>query len=202
MVIKKTYIYGRSYFYSFLLEIYDYLKKLITAFFYILSELESLVVTPSGYPFFRRVFLKINKVKFGKYCFFGHGLHLYKSDADFVIGDRACFGENCGIYIHGDLEIGEDFLAAPGLTINSGSHDIRTLKPISSKIMIGDRVWCGVNVTIVAGANIGHDCIIGANSLVLNDIPAYSLAVGVPARIIKKNIREPSTEIWRVYPKQ
>jgi acetyltransferase-like isoleucine patch superfamily enzyme len=201
MVIKNLYYYLNKHLYSIFFNIYDTLKKLTIAFLYVFSELESLIVRPSGYPLFRRAFLKINEVKFGKYCFFGHGFHLYKSDASLNIGERACFGENCGLYIHDHVEIGEDFLAAPGLTINNGSHNIETLEPTSSKITIGDRVWCGVNVTVVAGASIGNDCVIGANSLVRSNIPSCSLAVGVPARIIKRNIRE-STEIWRCYPKQ
>jgi maltose O-acetyltransferase len=201
MVIKKVYFQLSNYLYSIFFNIYYILEKLTSAFFYVLSELESLIIRPSGYPFFRRAFLRINKIKFGKYCFFGHGFHLYKSNASLIIGDRACFGENCGLYVHDHIEIGEDFLAAPGLTINNGSHNIETLEPTSSKITIGDRVWCGVNVTIIAGASIGNDCVIGANSLVRSNIPPFSLAVGVPIKIIKRNIRE-STEIWRCYPKQ
>ena len=201
MVMKKNLFCVVKYLYSILLNILENLKILTIAFLYMFSELESLIVRPSGYPLFRRAFLKINKVKFGKYCFFGHGFHLYKSDANLIIGDRACFGENCGLYVHGHIEIGEDFLAAPGLMINSGSHNIETLEPTYGKIIIGDRVWCGVNVTVVAGANIGDDCVIGANSLIRSNIPPCSLAVGIPARIIKRNIRE-STEIWRCYPKQ
>jgi maltose O-acetyltransferase len=201
MVIKKVHFYLSNYLRSIFFDIYDILEKLMNAFLYVLSELESLIVRPSGHPFFRRAFLRINKVKFGKYCFFGHGFRLYKSDASLIIGDRACFGENCGLYVHDHIEIGEDFLAAPGLTINNGSHNIETLEPTSSKITIGDRVWCGVNVTIIAGASIGNDCVIGANSLVRSNIPPSSLAVGVPARIIKRNIRD-STEVWRCYPKQ
>lgn len=200
--MKKSFAYVIKCLYSTLLNLCDNLKVITIALLYILSELESLIVRPSGYTFFRRAFLRINKIKFGKYCFFGNGFRLYKSStASLIIGERACFGENTGLYVHDHIEIGEDFLAAPGLTVNNGSHNIDTLEPTSSKIAIGSRVWCGVNVTIVAGASIGDDCVIGANSLVRSSIPPCSLAVGVPAKIIKRNIRE-SKEIWGCYPKK
>jgi len=169
-----------------------------SAVFYIISEFESLIVRPDGTPFFRRLFLKFNNVKFGRYCFFGGGFRLYKEEAELSIGERACFGENCGIYVHQNIDIGDDFLAAPGLTINNGTHNIETLEPSGSPIKIGNRVWCGVNVTILAGAKIGDDCIIGANSLVRSEIPARSIAVGTPAKVIKTEIRG-SNKVWSCY---
>ena len=54
-----------------------------------------------------------------------------------------------------------------------------------SKVFIGDNSWIGENVSII-GASIGKNCIIGANSVVTNNIPDYSIAVGSQAKIIKK----------------
>src|SRR3712207_5861314 len=50
---------------------------------------------------------------------------------------------------------------------------------------IGDNVWCGANVVITSGVTIGERCVIGANSVVTRDLPAHSIAVGSPARVIK-----------------
>jgi acetyltransferase-like isoleucine patch superfamily enzyme len=50
---------------------------------------------------------------------------------------------------------------------------------------IGDNVWCGVNVVVTTGVTIGDRCVIGANSVVTSDIPPYSVAAGVPARVIR-----------------
>jgi acetyltransferase-like isoleucine patch superfamily enzyme len=50
---------------------------------------------------------------------------------------------------------------------------------------IGDNVWCGANVVVTSGVTIGERCVIGANSVVTRDIPAHSIAVGAPARVIK-----------------
>lgn len=54
------------------------------------------------------------------------------------------------------------------------------------KIHIGDDVWLGANVTILPGVRIGNNVVIGAGAVVTRDIPDDSLAVGVPARVIKE----------------
>lgn len=51
---------------------------------------------------------------------------------------------------------------------------------------IGDGVWIGGNVTILPGITIGHNSVIGAGSVVVRDIPANSIAVGNPCRVIKR----------------
>ena len=54
-----------------------------------------------------------------------------------------------------------------------------------AEVEIGDGTWLGENVCVIS-SKIGKQCIIGANSLVINDLPDYCMAVGSPARIIKK----------------
>ena len=53
-------------------------------------------------------------------------------------------------------------------------------------ITIGDNCWFGANVTVMPGVKIGSGCVIGAGSVVTKDIPDNSLAIGVPARVIKE----------------
>jgi acetyltransferase-like isoleucine patch superfamily enzyme len=50
---------------------------------------------------------------------------------------------------------------------------------------IGDNVWCGANVVVTTGVTIGERCVIGANSVVTEDIPPCSIAAGAPARILR-----------------
>ena len=57
---------------------------------------------------------------------------------------------------------------------------------ISNGIIIGDGVWIGQNAIILPGVSIGDKSIIGAGSVVTHDVPSYCVAVGNPARIIKK----------------
>lgn len=68
--------------------------------------------------------------------------------------------------------------------IPKGSR-LLSVNTINKKTVIGNDVWIGRNVTIIAGVRIGNGVIIGAQSVVTHDIPDYAVAVGVPARIIR-----------------
>ena len=56
----------------------------------------------------------------------------------------------------------------------------------TAPIVIEDETWVGANVVILAGVTVGKHCIIAAGSVVTKDVPAYSVAVGNPARVVKK----------------
>jgi acetyltransferase-like isoleucine patch superfamily enzyme len=51
---------------------------------------------------------------------------------------------------------------------------------------VGDNVWCGANVVITGGVTVGERCVIGANSVVTRDLPAFSIAAGAPATVLKQ----------------
>ena len=111
------------------------------------------------------------------------------------LGHRCSLGGFTRIWNYALVTIGDDFLSAGNLTINSGGHDPVTLIPIVKPITIGHRVWCGVNVMILAGVTIGNDVIIAAGSVVISDVPSGSLVAGVPA-VVKKKLNRTSDEIW------
>lgn len=112
------------------------------------------------------------------------------------IGQRCDFGEYLHISCCNRIEIGDDVLTGRWVTIVDNSHGDSTEssskvapahRPIHSNgpIYIKDKVWIGDKVTILGGVTIGEGAIIAANSVVTHDIPAFSVAAGVPARIIK-----------------
>ncbi len=89
------------------------------------------------------------------------------------------------------IQIGNNVDIAPRCSIISGSHEIagsshRAGKGLSLPITIGDGTWIGAQSTILGGVTIGPGCVIGAGSLVRDDIPENSFAAGVPAKIIRK----------------
>lgn len=68
-------------------------------------------------------------------------------------------------------------------------HDMRTWKySDNAPVIIGENVWIGINVRICKGVTIGDNSIIGANSVVTKSVPANSIAVGNPARVVKTDI--------------
>lgn len=112
--------------------------------------------------------------------------------------ERVAFGDNVSIhpmcYLEGDggLSIGSDVSIAHGVTIMTTEHDyevagmkMRDAPVKHAPVVIGSDVWIGAGVKILAGVTIGDHVVIGAGAVVTRDIPSHSLAVGVPARVIR-----------------
>lgn len=116
-----------------------------------------------------------------------------------VIGERVQINDYVHIGAIESIRIGNDVLIASKVFISDHNHgrynqaDERSSPDIppadrtlfSSPIVIEDRVWIGENVCIMPGVTIGKGAIIGAGSVVTHSIPAESIAVGVPAKVIK-----------------
>lgn len=110
-----------------------------------------------------------------------------------VIGDGTTFGPFCYIGCAGFIEIGSNCMFGPRVSLIAENHLIPTqgnpLKGagISRKgIKIGDDCWVGANVVVLDGSNIGSGSVIGAGAVVSGVIPPNSIAVGIPARVVKK----------------
>lgn len=94
------------------------------------------------------------------------------------------------------IEIGDGTLIASHVYICDFDHKLPLSKYrylvegaegfVGKKVIIGNHVWIGANVTILKGVTIGDNVVIGAGSVVTKDIPANSIAVGSPAKVIKK----------------
>lgn len=135
-----------------------------------------------------------NNLTTGRFCRFD----LEGNKQTLHIGDNCEMGDMTHIVAHNCVEIGHDVLIASKCFISDVNHgkysgdnqDSPDTVPngralIVGKTVIGNRVWIGENAVILAGANIGDGCIIGANSVVNKVIPSESMVVG-NNRIIKK----------------
>ena len=105
--------------------------------------------------------------------------------AKLTLGARVAIGPDSRIVCWAPIEIGDDFLGAGGLHLDSGSHSPESLEPLDRPIRIGHRVWCGTRVTICAGVEIGDDVVLGAGAVVVKSIPAGVVAAGVPAKPLR-----------------
>lgn len=118
---------------------------------------------------------------------------------DVLIGERSIVG--LGNTIIGPVQIGNDVMLAQNIVVSGMNHGYEDIslppsrqKDICKQIVIGDNVWIGANSVITIGVQIGKHSIIGAGSVVTKDIPAFSVAVGNPAKVIKQyNF---SSEVW------
>lgn len=115
------------------------------------------------------------------YCDYGDGI--YAAEGVFI---------NFGAVIldGAKVTIGRKTLIAPGVHIYTAQHpldaDERDAYENCLPVTIGERCWIGGHATICPGVTIGDRCVIGAGSVVTHDIPADSLAVGNPAKVIRK----------------
>jgi acetyltransferase-like isoleucine patch superfamily enzyme len=111
------------------------------------------------------------------------------------IGDRCLIGRGSGIVGHFSIEIGNDVWTGHNVYITDQNHGyVDVTRPISQQsqperaVRIGDGSWLGFGSVVLPGVNIGEHCVIGANSVVTRDIPSFSVAVGVPAQVIKRYV--------------
>jgi acetyltransferase-like isoleucine patch superfamily enzyme len=110
---------------------------------------------------------------------------------DVLIGDHTRIG--IGNVLIGPVKVGNNVIFAQNIVLsglNHGYEDINTpisLQPVSIKpIVIEDDCWIGANAVVTAGTTVGKHSVVAAGAVVTKDIPPYSIAVGNPARVIKK----------------
>ncbi len=136
------------------------------------------------------VVMKNGSLKIGKNVSLINGATVHVSpNARIEIGDNTFISYGSQIISRNKISIGVNCAIAWNVTIMD--HNLHTFHDGSKKkssINIGDDVWIGHHVTILPGVNIGNGSVIGANCVVTKDVPAKSLAVGNPARIIKRDI--------------
>ena len=117
--------------------------------------------------------------KIGKRLFANFNLTI-QDDAQVTIGDDCNFGPGVTIVtpVHPLLPDERNALRMP----DGSQKHLCWAKPVS----IGNNCWFGANVTVCPGVTIGDNCVIGAGSVVTRDIPANSLAVGTPCRVLRQ----------------
>jgi acetyltransferase-like isoleucine patch superfamily enzyme len=140
-----------------------------------------------------------NKFELGAYSTIEDFSAINNGVGSVIIGERTKIGLSNTII--GPVTIGNDIRLAQNVTLSGLNHNYTNVNiPIHAQgvstapIVIEDETWIGANVVIVAGVTIGKHCIIAAGSVVTKSIPPYSVAVGNPARVLKKYNHE--TKIW------
>jgi galactoside O-acetyltransferase len=89
-----------------------------------------------------------------------------------------------------EIRIGDGVMIAPSVTLTTTGHPVHTdlrvdFRRFSEPIVIEDKVWIGSNAVVLPGVRIGYGAVVGAGSVVTHDIPAMTVAVGVPCRVVR-----------------
>lgn len=106
------------------------------------------------------------------------------------LGSNSYLGYN-SYYGQGNINIGNNVLIGPFVSITASNHvkengNFRNTKFKAADVTIGDNVWIGGHVSVLAGVTIGEGSVVGAGSVIKDDVPKFSLVVGNPQRIVKQ----------------
>ncbi|MBR3128593.1 MAG: sugar O-acetyltransferase [Solobacterium sp.] len=111
------------------------------------------------------------------------------------VGRNVVFNFGCRFVDDADITIGDNTMLGPGVCISTAEHPLspelrRNGLQYNKPVHIEDNVWIGAGAVILAGVTIGRNAVIGAGSVVTKDIPADSLALGIPAKVIRSITEE------------
>lgn len=126
----------------------------------------------------------------GSFTFYTGIFLRVENEAVLKIGNGGYMNNNVTINCFKSITIGDGAVISKGVNIrDSDSHTIDgKADQVSQPISIGNRVWIGLNATILKGVTIGDGAVIAAGAVVNRDVPPNCLVGGVPAKIIKQNV--------------
>lgn len=138
--------------------------------------------------------LRSTELRIGTPVFIDHGFRCI-CPKNIVIESNVSLGHDNHLWAFTPITIGHHTITAKDLLIISASHDVNSYEPLDNQdVVIGPGCWIGARVTILGGVTIGKGCVIGAGAVVKDSIPDWSIAVGIPAKVISK--RDPTEKIW------
>ncbi|MGH7999856.1 MAG: acyltransferase [Brasilonema sp.] len=149
-----------------------------------IAKTANLQLKPGGLPLGGQIHISANASIMDGAILAPYGGSIY-------IGENVFIGPYCVIYGHGGLKIDKNTMIAAHSVVIPSNHGFSDReKTISSQpatsigINIGEDVWIASGVRVLDGISIGKGCVIGAGAVVNKSLPDYSIAVGVPAKVI------------------
>ncbi|MHB8330459.1 MAG: acyltransferase [Acidimicrobiales bacterium] len=117
------------------------------------------------------------------------------SDPVVAIGDRTLIGRGSHVVGHFSIEIGDDVQTGPYVYITDQNHvyadpDVPVGRqwPVERAVHIGSGSWLGTGVVVLPGSHIGRNVVVGAGSVVAGEVPDHCVAVGAPAKVVKRYV--------------
>jgi len=136
-------------------------------------------------------------VVIGDNVFVGRNTILLCTDGDIFIEDNVSIGFNSEVMSANYVKLGKNVLISSYCFLNAATHDFQRTDiavsqqaSIGRKIVLEENVWLAANVTVLDGITVGKDAIVGAGAVVTKDLPPLSIAVGIPAKVIRSRKSE------------
>jgi acetyltransferase-like isoleucine patch superfamily enzyme len=169
----------------------NFLKILPVGFSYLLLNVFQFTPGIIGFGM-RYVAVKRLAKKCGKFVSIYPGVFFLNID-QLEIDDYVSIHQMCYLEAFGGLQIGSNAAIGHGASLISLEHDylqrsipMRDAKVIGKPIIVDDDVWIGAGVKVLAGVTLGKGSVIGTGAVVTKDVPEFSIAAGVPAKVISK----------------
>ena len=143
-------------------------------------------------------FVNRGKIELGNSVIIRPSTRVYAGNSQSLVsfGDSTEIGEHSTISSNNRIIFENNVLTGPHVFVADHNHAYENPHvPVSKQgvrcnptdeVIIGEGSWLGTNVVVVGNVHIGKHCVIGANSVVTKDIPDYSVAAGIPAKVIKR----------------
>jgi acetyltransferase-like isoleucine patch superfamily enzyme len=132
-------------------------------------------------------------IRIGSGVFIGRNSILSCKNGDIELGDGANIGFNCEVFSASRVTIGASVLMAAYSYVIGGDHDfsdptaaVLAQSRTSAGVDVGAGAWLGAGTKILDGVRVGEHAIVGAAAVVRDDVPAHTVAVGIPARVISR----------------
>ena len=133
-------------------------------------------------------------IALGDRTYVGRNTILYCKNGDIEIGENVSFSANCIVFSSNKLVMKKNSVVAAFVyLLSGGEYDLADLTPFALQkgtctkgpLEIGEDCWLGAGAKVLDGASLGDRVVIGAGAVVNKPVPANSIAVGVPARVVK-----------------
>jgi acetyltransferase-like isoleucine patch superfamily enzyme len=135
----------------------------------------------------------------GSGAFIGRNTIVYCKGGAITLGERVNLAANVQVFSSNDLTVGAGtVVGAFSYFLSGGEYDFQSAVPFADQagmetkgpLTIGANCWIGAHVTVLDAACVGDHCVIGAGAVVTKPIPPNSLALGVPARVVRSVVSD------------
>ncbi len=131
----------------------------------------------------------------GPWCWIGNDNKLRAHEGQLTLGAKVVMGRDNVVNTYLDVEIGDATILADWIYVCDFDHRFERLDVpikdqgiVTSPVRIGSDVWIGEKATVLRGVDLGHGSVIASHCLVNQSVPPFSIAVGVPVRVVRSRL--------------